>query len=135
MIRRALFPLSSNLSSSPELPEVPACANTLAMASSSDATRSSFDGFDLNDIVIFARVVQHGSFTAAAKLFGKSPSYLPFYSVAREIRSGKLVSLFEGEIISRRVIKALYPKICTKETPCFSRDSGITAQGYGRSES
>ncbi|WP_454853015.1 LysR family transcriptional regulator [Rhizobium binxianense] len=38
--------------------------------------RSSFDGLDLNDIVIFARVVQHGSFTSAAKLFGKSPSYM-----------------------------------------------------------
>jgi len=38
--------------------------------------RSSFDGLDLNDIVIFARVVQHGSFTTAAKLFGKSPSYM-----------------------------------------------------------
>ncbi len=46
------------------------------MVSSSDATRSSFDGLDLNDIVIFARVVQHGSFTAAAKLFSKSPSYM-----------------------------------------------------------
>lgn len=46
------------------------------MSISSDATRSSFDGLDLNDIVIFARVVQHGSFTAAAKLFGKSPSYM-----------------------------------------------------------
>ena len=46
------------------------------MVTSSDATRSSFDGLDLNDIVIFARVVQHGSFTSAAKLFGKSPSYM-----------------------------------------------------------
>ncbi|MBZ7926346.1 LysR family transcriptional regulator [Ensifer adhaerens] len=46
------------------------------MASSPDATRSSFDGLDLNDIVVFARVVQHGSFTTAAKLFGKSPSYM-----------------------------------------------------------
>lgn len=46
------------------------------MVSSSHTTRSSFDGLDLNDIVIFARVVQHGSFTTAAKLFGKSPSYM-----------------------------------------------------------
>ncbi|MFQ0815176.1 hypothetical protein AVM02_10505 [Brucella anthropi] len=46
------------------------------MLNDSDATRSSFDGLDLNDIVIFTRVVQHGSFTMAAKLFGKSPSYM-----------------------------------------------------------
>ncbi|WP_455274978.1 LysR substrate-binding domain-containing protein [Rhizobium herbae] len=46
------------------------------MVNSSDVTRSSFDGLDLNDIVVFARVVQHGSFTTAAKLFGKSPSYM-----------------------------------------------------------
>ncbi len=46
------------------------------MVNSSETTRSSFDGLDLNDIVIFARVVQHGSFTTAAKLFGKSPSYM-----------------------------------------------------------
>ena len=39
-------------------------------------SRSSFEGLDLNDIVIFTRVVQHGSFTAAAKQFGKSPSYM-----------------------------------------------------------
>ncbi|WP_331376878.1 LysR family transcriptional regulator [Sinorhizobium chiapasense] len=46
------------------------------MIKSSDMPRSSFDGLDLNDIVIFTRVVQHGSFTTAAKLFGKSPSYM-----------------------------------------------------------
>jgi len=38
--------------------------------------RSSFEGLDLNDIVIFTRVVQHGSFTAAGKRFGKSASYM-----------------------------------------------------------
>ncbi|HMF67959.1 MAG TPA: LysR substrate-binding domain-containing protein [Phyllobacterium sp.] len=40
------------------------------------AARSSFDGLDLNDIVIFTRVVQYGSFTEAAKIFAKSPSYM-----------------------------------------------------------
>ncbi|WP_271899064.1 LysR family transcriptional regulator [Candidatus Phyllobacterium onerii] len=40
------------------------------------AARSSFDGLDLNDIVIFTRVVQYGSFTEAAKIFTKSPSYM-----------------------------------------------------------
>jgi DNA-binding transcriptional LysR family regulator len=46
------------------------------MTQAPNMARSSFDGLDLNDIVIFARVVQHGSFTTAAKLFGKSPSYM-----------------------------------------------------------
>jgi DNA-binding transcriptional LysR family regulator len=38
--------------------------------------RSSFEGLDLNDIVIFTRVVQHGSFSGAGKRFGKSASYM-----------------------------------------------------------
>jgi len=42
----------------------------------SKVPRFNFDAIDLNDLVIFARVVQHGSFTAAAKIFGKSPSYM-----------------------------------------------------------
>ena len=46
------------------------------MTQLSNIARSSFDGLDLNDIVIFTRVVQHGSFTAAAKMFAKSPSYM-----------------------------------------------------------
>jgi DNA-binding transcriptional LysR family regulator len=49
---------------------------TMVMTQAPNITRSSFDGLDLNDIVIFSRVVQHGSFTTAAKLFGKSPSYM-----------------------------------------------------------
>lgn len=48
----------------------------LSMTQSYPVARSSFEGLDLNDIVIFTRVVQHGSFTAAAKHFGKSPSYM-----------------------------------------------------------
>jgi DNA-binding transcriptional LysR family regulator len=48
----------------------------LSMTQASPIARSSFEGLDLNDIVIFTRVVQHGSFTSAAKHFGKSPSYM-----------------------------------------------------------
>lgn len=48
----------------------------LLMMQTPPIARSSFEGLDLNDIVIFARVVQHGSFTIAAKHFGKSPSYM-----------------------------------------------------------
>ncbi|MCO5063522.1 MAG: LysR family transcriptional regulator [Rhizobiaceae bacterium] len=46
------------------------------MPHASAATRSGIDGIDLNDLVIFTRVVQHGSFTAAAKLLAKTPSYI-----------------------------------------------------------
>lgn len=35
---------------------------------------------------------------------------LPLYSVAAEIQSGQLVPIFDGDVVSDRVIKAFYPK-------------------------
>ena len=58
----------------PIVPDMGPC-KSFAMTGTPTA-RSSFEGLDLNDIVIFTRVVQHGSFTGAARQFAKSPSYM-----------------------------------------------------------
>jgi DNA-binding transcriptional LysR family regulator len=119
--QRALTHLPYVICASPKYlaksPKVKAAQNLAAHNCLIHTTQEDPNCWTISEPSGDAHISVHGNFASnasmavrSAALAGVGIARLPTYMVASEIGAGSLVSLFPGQVLSRRVVSAFYPR-------------------------